>query len=97
MNIKPIGNRLVVELTKKKNVSASGIILSSEEKTEQAIGKIVAIGGGQGTDENITDLGLNIGDKVLFGKYTGEEVSDENNEEISYKILNSKDVLAVIN
>jgi chaperonin GroES len=97
MNIKPIGNRLVVELTKKKNVSSLGIILFSEEKTEQAIGQIVAIGGGQGTDENITDLGLNVGDKVLFGKYAGEEITDENNDEKTYKILKSTDVLAVIN
>jgi chaperonin GroES len=96
MNIKPIGNRLVVELTKKKNISASGIILSSEEKIEQAIGKIVAIGGGQGTDENIKDLGLNVGDKVLFGKYAGEELTDENQDDITYKILKSTDILAVI-
>ena len=97
MNIKPIGNRAVVQLTKKKNVSASGIILSSEEKNEQAIGEILAIGGGQGTDENITDLGLKIGDKVLFGKYAGDEITDEANDDIVYKIIKSTDILAVIN
>jgi chaperonin GroES len=97
MNIKPIGNRLVVKLTRKKNVSASGIILSSEEKTEQAIGEILAIGGGQGNDENIKELGLSVGDKVLFGKYAGEEVADDMDDETTYKILKSTDILAVIN
>ena len=97
MNIKPIGNRAVVQLAKKINVSASGIILSSEEKNEQAIGEILAIGGGQGTDENITDLGLKIGDKVLFGKYAGDEITDETNDDIVYKIIKSTDILAVIN
>jgi chaperonin GroES len=95
MNIEPIGNRLVVRLVKKKNVSTSGIILASEEKTEQAIGEVVAIGGGQGTDENITELKLKTGDKILFGKYAGDEVADEDGETV-YKILKSTDILAKI-
>ncbi len=96
-NIKPIGNRIVVQLTKKKNVSTSGIILTTEEKNEQAIGEVLAIGGGQGSDENVKDLGLKVGDKVLFGKYAGEEIQDDSDSETLYKILNGKDVLAIIN
>jgi chaperonin GroES len=96
MNIQPIGNRIVVKLSKKKQVSASGIILSSEEKTEQVIGEVVAIGGGQGSDENVKDLGLKVGDKVMFGQYSGDEIKDESDSETTYKILNSKDILATI-
>jgi chaperonin GroES len=96
MNIQPLGNRLVVKLTKIKNTSASGFILSSEEKNEQAMGEVIAIGGGQGTDENIKDLGLKVGDVVLFGKYGGEEIADEHDENIVYKILKSTDVVAII-
>lgn len=96
MIIKPLGNRLVVKLTKKPTTSASGIILSSEEKTEQAIGEVISIGGGQGKEDNITELGLKVGDKVLFGKYAGEEVSDNSSDETQYKILKSTDILAVI-
>jgi chaperonin GroES len=96
MNIQPLGNRLVVKLTKIKNTSASGFILSSEEKNEQAMGEVIAIGGGQGTDENIKDLGLKVGDVVLFGKYGGEEIADETDENIVYKILKSTDVVAII-
>jgi chaperonin GroES len=96
MNIQPIGNRIVVKLSKKKQVSASGIILSSEEKTEQVIGEVVAIGGGQGSDENVKDLSLKVGDKVMFAQYAGDEIKDENDSETTYKILNSKDILATI-
>jgi len=96
MTIKPLGNRLVVRLAVKKNVSASGIILSSEQKNEQSIGQIIAIGGGIGEEENVTELKINIGDTVMFGKYSGEEVADEQDSEIIYKIINGKDVLAVI-
>lgn len=96
MTIKPLGNRLVVELVKQKTTTASGIILSVEEKNEQAVGKIIAIGGGLGTDENISQLGLKTGDTVLFGKYAGEEIKDSTDETKIYKILKGKDVLATI-
>lgn len=96
MNIKPLGNRLVVKLVKKPKTSASGIIIATEEKDEQTIGEVIALGKGQGKEENIAELDLKIGDKILFGKYAGEEVKDDSNSETVYKILNGKDVMAVI-
>ena len=96
MNIKPLGNRLVVELVKQKTTTASGIILSAEAKNEQAVGKIIAIGSGQGTDDNIVNLGLQNNDIVLFGKYAGEEIKDTHDSEKVYKILKGSDVLAII-
>jgi chaperonin GroES len=95
MDIQPIGNRLVVKLIKKEQTSASGIIISTEEKNEQAKGEIVAIADGVGTIENIKDLGLKKGQIVLFGKFAGEEVEGEE-AGIMYKILSGKDVLAII-
>jgi chaperonin GroES len=96
MKIKPLGNRLVVKLIKQKTTSASGIILSTEEKNEQAIGEIISIGAGFGEDENIQSLNLSIGDKVLFGKYAGEEIKDETDPETIFKILKTNDILAII-
>lgn len=96
MTIKPLGNRLVVRLVKQKSTTASGIIISTEEKNEQAIGEVVAIGEGQGEKENIKDLGLKVEDKVLFGKYAGDEVTDQDDQDKVYKILKGNDVLAVI-
>jgi chaperonin GroES len=96
MTIKPLGNRVVVRLTKQKNVSASGIILATEDKNEQAMGEIISIGQGSGSEENVQSLGLAIGDTVIFGKYAGEEVKDETDSETIYKIMKGSDILAVI-
>lgn len=96
MNIKPLGNRLVVKLVKKPKTSASGIIIATEEKDEQTIGEVIALGKGQGKEENISELDIKVGDKVLFGKYAGEEVKDDTATDVSYKIVNGKDIMAVL-
>jgi chaperonin GroES len=98
MNIKPLGNRVVVQLIKQKTTSASGIILTTEEKNEQAMGKIISMGKGADVDGEIElkDLEVKVGDTVLFGRYAGEEVKDESDSETVFKILSSKDILAVI-
>ncbi len=98
MTIKPLGNRLVVELIKQKNTTASGIIVSTKEENEQSQGRIIALGTGADIDSeiNVTSLGLQVGDTVLFGKYAGEEVTADSSSDTVYKILNSKDVLALI-
>ena len=95
MQIQPIGNRLVVQLIKKEQTSSAGIIVATEEKTEQAKGTIIAIGNVSGSEENITNLGLKEGDTVIFGKFAGEEVENDNSSE-TYKILNGKDILAIL-
>ena len=95
MHIQPLGNRVVVKLTKKETTSASGIIISTEEKNEQARGEVTSIGAGQGSEENVGELGLSLGDIVLFGKYAGEEVEGEEAGTV-YKILNGKDILAIL-
>lgn len=96
MTIKPLGNRLVVQLIKQSNTTASGIITSTKEQNEQGMGKIIAIGGGQGDDENIKELNLELGQTVLFAKYAGEEITDQNNQDIVFKVLKGADVIAVI-
>jgi len=96
MTIKPIGNRLVVHLIKQAQTSASGIIISSQDKHEQARGKIIAIGEGFGNKENILDLNLSVGQTIVFGKYAGEEIIDSVDQDNIYKILSTKEILAVI-
>jgi chaperonin GroES len=90
MQLKPLGNRVVVEPISEEEVTKSGIILPDTiDKEKKAEGKILAIGAG----EKIVALGLKVGDKVLFGKYAGEEVKVGNTE---YKILTDEDVLAIL-
>jgi chaperonin GroES len=96
MQIIPVGNRVVVQLIKQKNTSSSGFIIASEEKNEQLLGEIIAIGSGNGTDENVNNLDLAIGQTVMFGKYSGEEINDRDNLDITYKIIKGEEVLAII-
>ena len=91
MNIKPIGNRVVVELLKQAQTTASGFIIATEEKTEQQKGKIVSVGAGFGEEKDLMSE-FRVGQTVLFGKYGGEEIKEG---DITYKIINAKDILAV--
>jgi len=88
MKLQPLGNRVVVEPMSSEESTKSGIILPDTiDKEKKAEGKIIAIGDG----EKILKLNLAIGDRVLFGKYSGEDVKVE---EVEYKILSHEDVLA---
>lgn len=88
MKLQPLGNRVVVEPMSSEESTKSGIILpDTVDKEKKAEGKVIAIGDG----EKILKLNLVIGDRVLFGKYSGEDVKVE---EIEYKILSHEDVLA---
>jgi chaperonin GroES len=96
MTIKPIGNRAVIKLLKTKTTK-SGIIISAEEKNEQTLGEVISIGTGYDSEDgNISKLGIKKGDKVLVGKYGGEELKDESDNETTYKIVSVKDIMAVI-
>lgn len=100
MNVKPLGNRILVKPLTTEEVTASGIILPEiADKEKKTQGEIVAVGNG----EDIEKLGLKVGDKVVFGKYSGDEIEvEENGEKREYKVLNvgeekdESDVLAVI-
>ena len=100
MNVKPLGDRILVQQLTSEEVTKSGIVLpDTAEKEKKAQGKIVAAGNG----EEIAKLGLKIGDVVVFGKYSGEEVEiDENGKKVEYKILyvgneeSKSEVLAII-
>ncbi|OGY87786.1 MAG: co-chaperone GroES [Candidatus Kerfeldbacteria bacterium RIFOXYA2_FULL_38_24] len=89
MNIQPLGDRVLVKVLETAETTKSGIVLPASAKEKKAEGEILALGEG----EKIKALKLNKGDKVLFGKYSGDEVEMEKEE---YKILEYKDVLAVV-
>ena len=90
MNIKPLGDRLLIKPIKEEEVTASGIVLpDTVDKEKKAEGEIIALGNG----EKLAKLGLVVGQKVLFKKWGGEEISFEN---IDYKVLSHDEVIAVI-
>ena len=87
--IQPLGDRVLVKVLETETTTASGLYLPDSSKEKKAEGTIEAIGNG----EKVTALGLSVGDHVLFGKYSGDEVELDKQE---YKILDHKDVLAVV-
>jgi chaperonin GroES len=89
MNIKPLGDRVLVVAVKEEEVTKSGIVLPETAKEKKAEGEIIALG----TGEKLTKLNLAIGQKVVFGKYAGDDLKVDDKE---YKILNHEDLLAVI-
>ncbi|MEK7167445.1 MAG: co-chaperone GroES [Patescibacteria group bacterium] len=90
MSIRPIGDRILVKPILEQEVTKSGIVLpDTVDKEKKAEGEIMAIGNG----EKVSKLEIKVGQKVLFGKYAGEEIKVENQD---YKILSHEDVLAII-
>ncbi len=88
MKIKPMDDRLVLEPIEEEQKTASGLYIPDTAKEKPIMGKVVAVG----TDEDLREK-VKEGDKVLFAKYGGEEISlDKKN----YKIVQRSDVLAII-
>lgn len=94
MKIQPLGDRLVVEVLEAKEKTKGGIVLPDTAKEKPQEGKVVAVGKGRVTDEGKTvPLDVKVGDKILYGKYSGTEV---NIDEKEFLIIKEEDVLAVV-
>jgi chaperonin GroES len=93
-NLKPLGDRVLVEPAEEKEVKKGGIIIPDSAKEKPTEGIIVALGTGK-TDDNGKKIPFEVkkGDRVLVSKYGGTEIKLDGKE---YKILNSDDILAVI-
>ncbi|MBO1913371.1 MULTISPECIES: co-chaperone GroES [Sporosarcina] len=92
--LKPLGDRIVIELVEAEEKTASGIIVPDSAKEKPQEGKVIAAGTGRVLENGQrVDLEVKEGDKIIFSKYSGTEVKHEGNE---YLILRESDVLAVI-
>ena len=95
MNLKPLGDRLIVQVVEEEEKTASGIVLPDTAKEKPQEGKVLAVGPGRIDDNgNRVPLDVAVGDVVMYSKYGGTEVK-HNGEE--YLILSARDVLAVVN
>ena len=95
MEIKPLGDRIVVKPLEAENKSKGGIVLpdSAKEKPQEA--KVVAVGKGKVLENGTVQAPeVKVGDKVLFGKYSGNEITTKEGEELL--ILREEDILAII-
>ena len=92
MNIKPLGDRVVIKMIEVEEKTKSGIVLPSSAKEEPQMAEIVAVGPDITNDEKKSEQ-VKIGDKVIFSKYSGTEVKLD---DVEYTIIKLNDVLAVI-
>jgi chaperonin GroES len=94
MAIQPLHDRIIVEAAAKEERSAGGIILPDTAQEKPQRGKVIAVGPGKRLDSGqLAPVGVNVGDTVLYGKYSGTEVKVDGTD---YVILRAEDVLAVL-
>ena len=94
LNVRPLGDRILVEAIEEKEVRKGGIIIPDSAKEKPMESKVVALGTGK-TDDNgkKVPFEVKVGDRVLVSKYGGTEIKLDGKE---YKILNADDILAVV-
>ena len=94
MNIRPLHDRIIVERLEEETTTASGIIIPDSAKEKPMQGDVIAVGKGKVTEDGkVLPLDVKVGDKVLFGKYSGTEIKIEGNE---YLMMREDDVLGVV-
>ena len=94
MALKPLHDRIVIKQLEAQDKTKSGLVLPDSAKEKPQEGKVVAVGPGRLSDEGtVKALDVKAGDRVLYGKYSGTEVSIGGDE---YVILREEDVLAVV-
>ncbi len=95
MNITPLGDRVIVKALDAMEVTKGGIVLPDTAKEKPQEGKVVAVGKGKiMEDGKLKAMELKVGDKVLYGKYSGTEITTKDGEELL--IMREDDVYAVI-
>ena len=94
MAVKPLRDRVLVKRLESEEKTKGGIIIPDAAKEKPLEGKVMAVGGGKLLEDGtVRPLDLKVGDKILFGKYTGTEVKIDGEEMV---LLREDDVLAVI-
>ena len=94
INFKPLADRVLVEPAAAEEKTASGIILPDTAKEKPQIGEIVATGPGKVNESgNLVKMSVKKGDKVLYGKYSGTEISHNGDDLL---IMRESDILAVV-
>jgi chaperonin GroES len=94
MKIKPLADRVIIKPAPAEEKTKGGIILPDTAKEKPVIGEVVAVGPGKVTDDGKKiPCEVKVGDKVLYGKYSGTEVTVEGEE---YLIMREADIFAVV-
>ena len=94
MNIRPLHDRVVVRRMEEERTSAGGIVLPDSATEKPAQGEVLAVGNGKVlSNGEVRGLDVKVGDKVLFGKYSGSEIKVDGEEVL---VMREEDIMGVI-
>ena len=94
MNVRPLHDRLVVRRVEEKETARGGIIIPDTAKEKPMEGKVLAVGNGRVLENGTTvTLDVRVGDRILFGKYSGTEIKVDGEEVV---IVREDEVLAIM-
>ncbi len=95
MDIQPLADRIVVKPLEAEEVTKGGIVLPDTAKEKPQEGKVVAVGKGKLTEEGkVKALEVRVGDRILYGKYSGTEITTKEGQELL--IMREEDVFAIV-
>ncbi len=93
MNIKPLGDRVVIKMLENEESTKSGIVLPSSAKEKPQMAEVLAVGPGGMVDGKEVRMEVKVGEKIIYSKYAGTEVKLDDTE---YIIVRQSDILAVV-
>ena len=94
MKVRPLHDRILIKRIEEKESIKGGIIIPDSAKEKPQEGEVIAVGHGKKTEEGkVVPLDVKVGDRILFGKYSGTEIKVDDNE---YLIVREDEVLGVL-
>ncbi len=94
VNLQPLGDRILLRAIEQNQTKKSGIIIPDTAKEKPQEGKIIAVGKGKTTDDGkLLSMDVKVGDKVLYGKYSGTEIKIN---DVEYIIMPQEDILGIL-
>ncbi len=93
MNLKPLGDRVVIKMVEAEETTKSGIILAGSAKEKPQMAEVIAVGPGGMVDGKEVKMEVKVGDKVITNKYAGTEVKLDG---VEYIVLRQADILAKV-
>lgn len=93
MNIKPLGDRVLIKRMEAEEKTKSGIVLPGTAKEQPQMAKVIAVGPGGIVDGKDIVMEVKAGDEVIFSKYAGTDIKMDGEE---YMLLSQKDILAIV-
>jgi chaperonin GroES len=93
MNLRPLGDRVIIKKVEAEETTKSGIVLPGSAKEKPQVAEIIAVGPGGTVEGKEVKMEVKVGDKVIFSKYSGNEVKIDG---VEYTILKQDDILAIV-